>query len=591
MATALLALSLAGCATTTPPPPPQAVKPTPQEIKAQVVAELQVLEEGKQAKSPVKPTYDIPITVNAQVERWINYFTVRNPKTFRRWLQRSGRYAPMMRAILKDYGLPEDLIYLAMIESGFNCSAYSRAHAVGPWQFIRATGKRYNLKIDYWVDERRDPVKATHAAAKYLSELYAEFGSWYLAAAGYNAGEGKIRRALSRYKADDYWEISHKRRRYLKLETKHYVPKMLAAAIIAKEPAKYGFTGLVYAPPMAYDKVTVAGGTSLAISAKLAGVKKKVLTDLNPHLRRGCAPPHVAVYTLRIPKGQKARFETAYAKLTPKQRKARPDIVTVRVERGDTLGGIAIRYGVRLSDLMSLNAHLNPRRMRIGQKVMVPPGRYRATPRPRRSTYTQTASRKTTTRKGNKKVVHTVRRGETYWLIAQRYGVDWRSIKRWNKRRSSRIKPGQKLVLYVPGSSARAKAKATSAPKASATRRSSGTIMYTVRRGDNLWVIAKRFKVSAAQIKRWNKMRSSKLMPGQRLVVGMKTKSTKPAKAAKARSTGGGSTTYTVRRGDNLWLIAKRFKVSPTQLRRWNKMHSNRLMPGDTLTIRNTDES
>ena len=329
-----------------------AAKPSRTEIEVKVAQELKHLGETKlaeeerraAAESKDKVSYDIPITINAQVERWIDYFQTRIPKRFQIWLSRSGRYDKMMRGILKEYGLPEDLIYLAMIESGFSCNAYSRAHAVGPWQFIRGTGRRYGLKIDYWVDERRDPVKSTHAAAQYLRDLYKEFGSWYLAAAGYNAGEGKIRRALKRYKADDFWDISHHRRRYLKRETKNYVPKMIAAALIAKEPEKYGFKQITYQEPMAYDMVKVHGGTSLGVAAKLAGIKTQHLAALNPELRRWCTPPNRGLYKLRIPAGAKASFETAYAALPVQKRKARIGTIKVRVQKGDNLWDISRRF-------------------------------------------------------------------------------------------------------------------------------------------------------------------------------------------------------------------------------------------------------
>ncbi|MBU4574135.1 MAG: lytic transglycosylase domain-containing protein, partial [Proteobacteria bacterium] len=320
-------LAAAGCATTTSQtsqtgsPEPTVItgkplKPSQEEISARVAQELRDLGEKEMVTEKKQPagqadeaetvTYDIPIVINSRVEFFIEYFQTKVPKRFRIWLSRSGRYLPMMRAILKEHGLPEDLVYLALIESGFSCQAYSRAHAVGPWQFIRGTGKRYGLAINYWVDERRDPVKATHAAARYLKDLHDEFGSWYLAAAAYNAGEGKVRRALKRYNADDFWSISQGRRYYLKSETRQYVPKMIAAAIIAKEPDKYGFTDIQYEQPMVFDVVKVHPGTSLGVAAKLAGIKSKELNDLNPELRRWAIPPTGGMYELRIPQGGKA---------------------------------------------------------------------------------------------------------------------------------------------------------------------------------------------------------------------------------------------------------------------------------------------
>ncbi|MCB2190996.1 MAG: LysM peptidoglycan-binding domain-containing protein [Deltaproteobacteria bacterium] len=530
LAVACLALlAAAGCATTssqtsqTGPSKPvvltaKPLKPPQEEISAKVAQELRdlgekemVTEKKQPAAQPDEPetvTYDIPIVINSRVEYFIDYFQTRVPKRFRIWLSRSGRYLPMMRAILKEHGLPEDMVYLALIESGFSCQAYSRAHAVGPWQFIRGTGKRYGLTINYWVDERRDPVKATHAAANYLKDLHEEFGSWYLAAAAYNAGEGKIRRALKRYKADNFWSISQGRRYYLKRETRQYVPKMIAAALIAKEPEKYGFTDIKYQEPLKYDVVKVHPGTSLGVAAKLAGIKSRELNDLNPELRRWAVPPTRGMYALRIPPGKKASFETAYAKLPLRQRKARVGAITVRVHRGDTLGRIARIHGVGLRDLMAMNPNLNPRRLRIGQKVVVPPGSGSRSTRVARHSNPRTHRTLASSPRGTRKIHHTVRRGDTMWHIARSYNINWRDILRWNGRRSSRLKPGQHLVLYVP--SAKAEGRVDT---------STGHVIYVVRRGDNLWTIGRRYGVTPNQLKRWNNLRSSAIAPGDKLTV------------------------------------------------------------------------
>ncbi|MCF8034511.1 MAG: LysM peptidoglycan-binding domain-containing protein [Desulfarculaceae bacterium] len=527
---ACLALAAAGCASTSsttskaPAPQPQVVtvkplKPPQAEISARVAHELKelgekevVTETKKPAEQPDQPeqvTYDIPIVINSRVEYFIDYFQTRVPKRFKVWLSRSGRYLPMMRAILKEHGLPEDLVYLALIESGFSCQAYSRAHAVGPWQFIRATGRRYGLKINYWVDERRDPVKSTHAAASYLKDLHAEFGSWYLAAAAYNAGENKIRRALKRYKADNFWSISQGRRYYLKRETRQYVPKMIAAAIIAKEPAKYGFTNIVYEAPMAYDVVEVHPGTSLGVAAKLAGINSRQLNYLNPELRRWAVPPTGKEYSLRIPPGRKASFEIAYAKLPVPQRKARIGAITVKVHRGDTLGRIARVHGVSLGDLMAMNPRLNPRRLRIGQKVVVPPKGGRAAYRTASRKSSRSTRRLASSPRGTHKITHRVRRGDTMWHIARAYNLNWRDILRWNGKRSSRLSVGQKLVLYVPSNKAEGKVDTKPAR----------TKIYIVKRGDNLWSIGRRYGVSTRQLKRWNNLRSSAITPGDKLMV------------------------------------------------------------------------
>jgi membrane-bound lytic murein transglycosylase D len=534
--TLLLSLALAGCATTqqtaqqTEAEPQAVQKPRPpeKEIKAQIAQELKELaakeitppqkDEAEQASEP-EVTYDIPITINKQVNYFLDYFQNRIPKRFEYWLSRSGRYVPMMRKILKKYGLPEDLVYLAMIESGFSCRAYSRAHAVGPWQFIRGTGKRYGLKINYWVDERRDPVKATHAAANYLKDLYEEFNSWYLAAAAYNAGEAKIRRALSRYKAENFWDISQRNRRYLKRETKQYVPKMIAAALIAKDPSKYGFEEIKYEPPMEFDTVQVHAGTSLSVAAKLAGVKSKELSHLNPELRRWSTPPSGGTYALRIPKGKALAFNAAYANLTPKQRAARARAVKVKIHRGDTLGRIAQSFGVRLSDLMAMNPRLNPRRLRIGQVVYVPPsGRSHVKKRQIASQGGKTRTAYKAPHRNQRKIVHTVRRGDTLWDISLAYGLNYKQIKRWNGRRTNRLSPGQKLVLYVPQAKAEAKVQ-TAVKRSKPDSATQKTINYRVRRGDSLWKIARRFNVTTSNLRRWNSLSSTRLTPGDMLKV------------------------------------------------------------------------
>jgi len=532
-----LALLAAGCAGTAdkaarqvspvPAPSQVAAKPRPSqaEIEAKVAQELESLGEKKLAKEDEKLAkgakpgvkYDIPITINAEVLRFIDYFQTKIPKRFRYWLERSGRYVPVMRKILRQYGLPEDLVYLAMIESGFSCRAYSRAHAVGPWQFIRGTGKRYGLRINYWVDERRDPIKSTHAAAKYLRDLYAEFGSWYLAAAAYNAGEAKIRRAMKRYRADDFWSISHRRRRYLKRETKNYVPKMIAAAIIAKDPAKYGFKNLKYDSPLSFDQVRVHPATSLSVLAKLAGVKLSRLRELNPELRRWATPPTGGMYTLRIPAGRRQAFEIAYAKLPPAKRRARARATKVRIHPGDTLGRIARSFGVRLSDLRAMNPHLNPRRLRPGQVVFVPPNRrYLSARNTRRAKAVRPAYR--APHRNQRKIVHVVKKGDTLWDIAQAYGIDYRKIMRWNGKHSSRLSLGQKLVLYVPQAKAEAKLQPVSRPRRMAASAKSVTV-YRVRRGDSLWKIARRFGVTTRQLRRWNGLHSNRITPGDTITV------------------------------------------------------------------------
>jgi membrane-bound lytic murein transglycosylase D len=227
---------------------------------------------------PAEISFDFPVVKNDKVLYYVDYFSGPAQKVFKRWLERSARYLPMMQKVFADEGLPQDLVYLAMIESGFNNRAYSWAHAAGPWQFIEGTGRLYGLDNDWWRDERRDPVKATRAAARHLKDLYNYFeGDWYLAVAAYNAGSGKIGRAVEMYGSRDFWQLSHGS--YLKPETKNYLPKLLAALLIAKEPEKYGFIEQEYLPPFDFETVKVPTTTDLESSPTSAAARDEIRTS------------------------------------------------------------------------------------------------------------------------------------------------------------------------------------------------------------------------------------------------------------------------------------------------------------------------
>ncbi len=285
-----------------------------------------------------------------RIDKNVYYFQNRGRDKFELWLSRSGKYSVMMRGILEKYGLPGDLIYLALIESGFSPKAYSRARACGPWQFIQGTARRYGLKVDWWIDERRDYEKSTHAAASYLKDLYGMFDSWPLATAAYNAGEGKIMRAVSRYKTDDYSKLI--RHRYLKGETKDYVPKMLAALSIAKDPAKYGFVDVRYEDPIAFDKMIVPGGTDLAAMERVVGFPEDTLKEYNPELRRFCTPPTQAAYEIRIPKGF---APIAAERMDQIRSEAKVTFLLHTVKKGETLASIADKYGTPEPILKEMN--------------------------------------------------------------------------------------------------------------------------------------------------------------------------------------------------------------------------------------------
>lgn len=375
------------------------------------------------------PTYDINVesfAENFRVRYYIDYFLGPTRERFTIWLGRMARYEGMIRQRFRALGVPEDLVYLGLIESGYSNTAVSRANAVGMWQFIRSTARLYGLTVDTWVDERRDPFRATDAAARYLSDLNRVFGSWYLAAAAYNAGEGRISRGIRRLSAqpdsltdETFFDLAD--RRYLRVETRDYVPKLIAAALIAKDPARYGFDSVPALAPLVFDEITVPDATGLDVIARLADTSARAITELNPHYVRDVTPPGRSA-VVRVPRGMGATVAGRYADLLPSER---VNFLEHVVRAGETLGEIGRRYRVGVSLLRAANGNVHPRRLRIGQRLVIPvsaAARSRATagdvPPPSRGV------------PGVR--YHTVRRGETLWKLSQRYGVRLSELRRWN---------------------------------------------------------------------------------------------------------------------------------------------------------------
>jgi membrane-bound lytic murein transglycosylase D len=256
---------------------------------------------------------------------------------------------------------------MALIESGLNPYAYSRARAVGMWQFITLTGRKYGLRVNWWVDERRDPEKSTIAAAKYLKDLYEMFECWYLAAAGYNAGEYKIINAIKRYRTEDFWTLT--KHRYLKRETKNYVPLMIAAALVAKDPEKYGFTNIAYEEPLRFEKVKVPELTALSVVAKACETSLEEIKDLNPELQRGVTPPNEVEYEVNIPFGKKDLFQKNFETLQPLEKF---QFKTHLVKNGETLRGIAKSCRVDLEALLEINQLNKTSRIFKGMTLFIP---------------------------------------------------------------------------------------------------------------------------------------------------------------------------------------------------------------------------
>jgi len=314
---------------------------------------------------------EVPIVVNRNVKSFIAYFQRNGRKHFERWLGRSQTYMGLLRNTLREKGLPEDLSYIAFIESGLNPTAKSRAKAVGMWQFVKGTAQKYGLKVNWWIDERMDPEKATKAAAKYFKDLYGQFGSWYLAAAGYNAGEGRVLRAMKKHRTEDFWTLASYRRP-LKRETKEYVPKYLAAMLIAKDPKSYGFE-LNPGEGLAYDKVVVQQATDLRVIAEAAGTTTEEIKRLNPELLRWFTPPDYPDYEIKIPAGTAQQFEENISKIPVQKRVV---FLKHKVAYRETLARISKKYKVPAREIAYLNNLSRTRRhgirLRPGTVIFIP---------------------------------------------------------------------------------------------------------------------------------------------------------------------------------------------------------------------------
>ena len=479
----------------------------------------------------LRSKFDIPVDYNEAVEYWLKFLTGRGKRVFRKWLARSRRYIEVLKPVLREHGLPEDTVYLAMIESGFSPYAYSWARAAGVWQFIKPTGKTYGLRCDFWLDERRDVLKSTEAAARFLNDLYDRFGDWRLAWAAYNAGPGTITRAVGASESVDFWDLRETRK--LRRETKHYVPKLIAAAMISKSPEKYGFGDVVFQESFRFDTVEVEGMVDFHVIARLAGVTYQQVKELNPAYRRGCTAPHT-VNTIYLPKGRAAAFRQAYAKTPPEERMVRKKHV---VRKGETLAGIAHKYNTRVEAINADNGKLG-KRLRAGQSITVPvlpePGmdRIDRSSRRRRGRW---VPRSIVDYKPDPNLAgkyHRVRRGENPWTIAAKYGLPVEVLLKLNGISPGNvryIKVGQRLLLGPKTKAQKAKI-ARIAQKSSASKSGSGpkrkgtgkkkTVSYVVKPGDSLWAIAQKFGVSVYDIRKQNRLRRrSRIYPGQKLKI------------------------------------------------------------------------
>ncbi len=443
------------------------------------------------AKSNLLPP--IPMVLNRDVQHAISYFQTRARKVVQKWLDRSASVIPELLPFIREEGLPDEIIYLAMIESGFNYHAKSYAKAVGPWQFIKGTGKRYGLKINNWYDERRDPELSTRAAAAYLRDLYYMFGDWYLAMASYNCGEGKVLKHVRKY-GDNYWLLSR-----LPKQTRGYVPSYIAARMIAETPEIYGFWMPRRMKPEPTDVVDITACVELKALAECAGIDLETFQRLNPALLRSTTPPGGDSTLIRLPGGTIANgFWELYADL-PMAKKS--DLLTHRVKRGESLGSIASAYGVPVDVIAEYPENQIGKRylIREGQTILIPASL--ETPAPKR--------RMPQIEIVDKSGAHVVRSGETLVGIARNNRIPLERLAALNGLTTvSTIFPGQVLKLEgVP-------------PTEMAINRESNERRHIVNSGDTLWAIARQYGVTVEGIRRVNGLKNeSVLKPGQTLAI------------------------------------------------------------------------
>ncbi|MBB4061620.1 membrane-bound lytic murein transglycosylase D [Salinibacter ruber] len=447
-------------------------------VRARLFAELEDVENPLLEGAPVRPEAEvegteIPMTSNRLVKQSTTALEEEPSEHVNHWRRRVQVYGPMIEHILAEEGVPQELKYLAMIESGLNPDARSWAGAVGMWQFMPGTGRRYGLTVNAWVDERRDPEKATRAAARHLGDLYDEFGDWHLALAGFNCGAGCVRSALRRADAADpsYWDAHE----YLPRETQGYVPMFIAAARVMENPEAFDLAPPEPASPLAYDYVPIHGSRlSLRTVARLADTTRSAIESLNPELRRGRVPPSKERYYVRIPLGSYPRFAWNYAELPDEKKQP---ATTYAVRRGDTLSEIAVRFGTSTATLKRLNG-ISGAIIRPGDRLVVPVQEYASAlsaadqRRPLRVQYDtspptrpldaiETARAPSDTTSGppdtspasspqtaaSAPTSYRVTRGDTLGEIAQRFGVSIRELQAWNDLSGTRIRPGQRLQI------------------------------------------------------------------------------------------------------------------------------------------------
>ncbi|MHB8291442.1 MAG: lytic transglycosylase domain-containing protein [bacterium] len=477
---------------------PAIIRKNIKKIKNTVLSNSGLLSTDNKVSS--NASHIFPMIINKEIIHYIHFYQNTGRNVFKTMLERSERYIPMIKSVFKKLGLPNDLAYLAMVESGFSPTAYSYAGASGMWQFIPSTARIFGLTINWWVDERRNPIESTYAAGKYLKNLFNTFGSWYLAAAAYNSGQMTIERALSLYPGGNFWTISQNKPYLLPGQTRRYVPKIIAAAIIAKDPQNFGFNNLKYKKPIKFAQVRVPFSVSLYALAKCAAISENSLWKLNPDVLRGTTPPNDPNFLLNIPANKLKVFEHNFKDIKQYNVPKTPKIINVSynkpqggyytVQPGNTLDSIALKYGVSLNTLEEANHLSSYSLINVGEKLLIPGNGNNNFVKPVNL---------------QKKYI-TVKPGMTLWSIANTYNIALQTIKNINNiNNNSSIRVGEKI--YLTGNYNNSSIDKT-------------LIEYKVKFGDSLYAIAAKYHSSVKSIMAYNNLKNqNSIYPGQVLKI------------------------------------------------------------------------